>query len=119
MKISILKSQVVMIVTDITAKQVKLLSRVNPQALALHDDKGNETFRVATTSTEPSLNDKGLLINEKKAIVVNYDKPVTEEKVREDFSAALLQVAALEAQVAEAFAKFDTAAAAISFEKVD
>lgn len=116
MKVSIVKDSVVIISTSLKESQIKFLADANPNALALHDADGNETFRLSLTTEEPSFSKYGVSFNPKKDIVITEDRPVTEADVRLKYGNSLLKIQALEAQVAAAYAEFQAHTDQISFE---
>jgi hypothetical protein len=118
MLIKLISAQVVLISTTIEAKTVALLAKVRPTALALHDEKGNETFKASLSSGNPTLSDYGVTVHEKMDIVINAPKPVTAEDFKRDNFIALTQLSKLEAQVAEALVDFGNAADDIEVQEV-
>ena len=120
MKVVIVKENVVMIESSITEQEVKVLENIAPDALVLKDEKGNELFRASLTKEKTVLGKYGLTVNAKRPqIIVEYDHPVTEAKVREDFGPSLLKLSALELQVAAAYAANEVAMGQIQFELLD
>ena len=120
MKVVIVKENVVMIESTITEQEVKVLESIAPDALVLKDEKGNELFKVEITSGKTSLSKYGFSVNAKRPqVIIEYDRPVTEEKVRADFGPGLLKLSALEAQVAAAYAANQVAMGQIQFELLD
>ncbi len=116
MKVSIVKQSVVIIGLDVDPKAVKFLAETNPKALALHDSEGAETFRLNTTAGEPSFSKYGISVNGKRDIVINEDRPVTEEDVLLKYGSTLLKIGNLEAQIKSAYAEFQAHSDQIQFE---
>ena len=120
MKVVIVKGNVVMVESTITEDVVKVLGNVAPDALVLKDEKGNELFKASVTDGKASLTKFGITVNEKRPqVVIEYDHPVTEERVQKDHGPALLKLSKLELQVAEAYAANELALGQIQFELMD
>lgn len=48
------------LVSNITAEDIELLKKVNPEALKIKDEKGNEKFAIGYTEGKPSISDFGV-----------------------------------------------------------
>ena len=120
MKITIAKGQVVIIETSITVDAIKVLSAHKPSALRLMDPETKECLFTASAAKEtPNISNFGILVSKDRDIVINYDKPVTEAKVRTEHGVALSRLAALETQVTAAMAIIATAEAGVTFEVLE
>lgn len=109
MKISVFKS-VAVLETVVTVAMIRLLESIKPNALTLVDEDKNVLFRIAE-GKEPSVGMYGLTISEKRDIILQFDKPITEEVLREKFPHVFLRLPALEAQVK---AEYDAAVAGMA-----
>jgi hypothetical protein len=116
MKVSIVKESVVIISLDVDPKAVKFLSDTNPKALALRTPEGEETFRLSVTTGEPGFSKYGVSVNGKRDIVINEDRPVTEQDVILKYGATLLKIGNLESQIKAAYAEFQEHSDQIQFE---
>lgn len=99
MKVSIVKS-VAIITPAFSVEDVKFLESVEPRALELRDGHDNVIFAVVRG--EPSITNYGISVAEKRDIVLQFDKPITEEAVKEKFPRAFLRLPMLEMQIAQA-----------------
>lgn len=119
MKVKIAEQNVVIIKTSITVAQVKVLQDLDPSALALKDSNGQETFRVSIVDGEPALGKYGVELNPKRDIVLQFDRPVTEESLKASHGTMFTKLARLEAQIKEAFEANDISPDQISFETLE
>jgi hypothetical protein len=106
---------IVFVETTITEKMVKRLEDVNPGALTLRDEKGNALF-TANVGPTPSIGKYGIVVNAKKDIMKEFDKPVTDAMVKDWAEAFFARAVALEAQIALAAEAADAIVGAISIE---
>ena len=106
---------IVFVETEITAKLVKRLADVNPDALTLRDAKGNALFTASTGAT-PGIGKFGIVVNDKKDIMQEFEKPVTDAMVKEWAEPFYARATALEAQIMAAAAAADAIVGAISIE---
>lgn len=98
MKILVVKS-VAIITAAFKAADVEFLQSIAPQALELKDEDGNVIF-AASVSEKPTLSNFGIAVAEKRDIVLQFDKPITREKVMEMYPGAFVRLPMLETQIA-------------------
>lgn len=106
---------IVFVETSITAKMVKRLEDVNPEALTLRDAKGNALFTASVGAT-PGIGKYGIVVNDKKDIMKEFEKPVTDAMVREWVEPFYARASALEAQIVAAAAEADAIVGSITIE---
>lgn len=112
MKVSIVKS-VVIITAQFSVEDVKFLQSVEPAALELRSQDG---VLFAATIGEPSISNYGISLHEKRDIVLQFDKPVTEEMVKQAYPSAFLRLPMLEQQIQSAVEHFRREMEAVEFE---
>jgi len=106
---------IVFVETEITEKMVKRLEDVNPTALTLRDEQGNALF-TATVGPNPTIGKYGIVVNAKKDIMKEFEKPVTDAMVRDWAEPFYARAVALEAQILAAAAAADAIVGSISIE---
>lgn len=119
MKTTIVKSALLTIESSITPESVKILRSYNPKALELVDEDKNPVFTVAFSESEPSISEYGIVLNEKRLLVISHDKPIDEAFIRTKYGVALTKLKALENQIAEAMQALEASVGQISFDIVD
>ncbi len=99
MKIRVIAS-VAIIETSLDLEDIKMLESVSPTDLTLQDEDGNQIFAVSV-GKNPSISDHGIVLAEKRDIVLTFDKPVTQEVVMASYPKAFLRLRALETHIAQ------------------
>lgn len=107
-KIEIIRNQIVMVTPGITVDELKRAEAVAPDSLTLKDENGGELFKVSL-GAEPSISKYGMVVSEKRDIVIVYDKPCKKEKIEEEYAVAILRAPLLIAQIKEAIKGSDKA----------
>lgn len=116
MKIQVFKS-VAIIETLLTVQMINALEALKPQALVLTDEAKNALFKV-TAGGEPSISKYGIVISAKKDLVLQFDKPVTEEAIRNLYPQLFLHLPAVETQALAAYAEIQAQMNAVEFSVV-
>ena len=95
--------------TDLSVKNIKKLEAINPDALAIKNDKGETLFQIATGSNE-SISKYGIVFanDSKLSVIVDTDKSLSRDLVAELFGATLLQLSRVEEQANAALESIGT-----------
>lgn len=117
MKIQVYKS-VAFIVTAVTVEMVKLLAALRPQALVLTDETKKELFRISE-GKEPSISAYGIVLAEKKDLMIISDKPVTEAHIKKTHPQLFLHLPALERQILAQYEEVQAQVGEVAFEVLE
>ena len=109
LKVAIHDGNVGVIKFPFTHEQVARVEALNPAALILHDDAGNQIFKV-NTGDKTSFSNVNVVISDKddQKVVEIFEKPVKKAKLVKTYEVVNIRVAAINAQITEALKGYDT-----------